>query len=104
MKQAYITLRDRMWKGKEWYTSFRSHLNIRKLTDEEAKPFLEEGSIEKVIPKKPYKENVVGNDNGKMVCKLCGSRKGFYVKKFPFGHRVIIYTCAECGERQKGYF
>jgi len=55
--KPYITLRDRQWKGKEWFTSWRSQKNIRRLTDEEAKPFLEDGTIKEVIPPEYGKEN-----------------------------------------------
>ena len=101
MKKGYITLRDREWKGKEWFTSYKSCLNVRKLTNEEAKPLLEEGTIQEVIPKKPFQENVVGNDNGRIVCNLCGSREGFYIKKRPFGHKIRIYECVKCGARER---
>lgn len=36
MRKPYITLRDRTWKGKEWFTSCFGQKNIRMLTDEEA--------------------------------------------------------------------
>jgi len=101
MKNKYTTLIDRTWKGKEWFTSYRSYVNVRTLSDEEAKPLLEEAPIKLFIPKKPYKKNVMGSDDGRMFCNLCGSREGFYIKKRPFGHNIEIYTCANCGEREK---
>jgi len=104
--KPYITLIDRTWKGKEWWTSFRSHKNIRKLTDEEAKPFLEVGTIQEVIPPK-YNKDIVedilddkGERTGRIKCRICGSQKGFYIKKYPFGKKVIVYTCADCGIRE----
>jgi len=97
--KPYLTLRDRLWKGKEWYTSFRSMKNIRKLTDEEAKPFLEDETIVEYIPPK-YGKDIVGDDNGTMVCNVCGSRKGFYVKSYPFGKPIRVYTCSECKIRE----
>ncbi len=100
MKKSYITLRDTQWKGKEWFTSFRSYRNIRRLTDEEAKPLLEEGTIKEYNPP-VYEKDVIGRDNGRLFCKKCGSKKGFYIKKRPFGRKVNIYTCAECGIKEK---
>jgi hypothetical protein len=97
--KSYITLRDRTWKGKEWFTSYKSQKFIRQLTEEEAKPLLEAGTIKEVIPVKRGKD-IVGSDNGRIFCNECGSRKGFYIKKFPFGKKVIVYTCAECGIRE----
>ena len=97
--KPYITLRDREWKGKEWFTSWKSYKNIRKLTDEEAKPFLEEGSIQEIIPPK-YSKDIVGSDNGRMFCNKCGSSKGFYIKKRPFGKKIEVFTCADCGIRE----
>ena len=98
--EPYITLRDREWKGKEWFTSYGSHLNIRKLTDEEAEPLLSEGTVQKIIPK-PAFEEILGVNDGRMFCLKCGSNKGFYIKKRPFGKKINIFTCADCGRREK---
>jgi len=97
--KPYITLIDRSWKGKEWFTSFRSYKNIRRLTDEEAEPLLKDGTIEEVILPE-YGKDIIGNNNGRMFCKKCGSDKGFYIKKRPFGKKVNVYTCAGCGIRE----
>lgn len=97
--KPYITLININWKGKEWFTSYKSQKNIRKLTDEEAKPLLEAGTIQEVILPK-YDKDIVGNDDGRMFCNICGSRKGFFIKKYPFGKKIIVYTCAECGIRE----
>ena len=98
--KPYITLRDREWKGKEWFTSYKSYKNIRRLTDEEAKPLLEKGTIEEVILPK-YKKDIVGvRDNGRMFCKICGSDNGFYLKQRPFGKKINVYTCANCEARE----
>jgi hypothetical protein len=94
--KPYITLRDRTWKGKEWFTSYRSQKNIRKLTKEEAESL---SDIQEVILP-TYGKDIVGVDNGRMFCNKCGSRKGFYVKKFPFGKKISVYTCAECKIRE----
>jgi len=102
--KPYTTLRDRQWKGKEWFTSFRSYKNIRKLTDEEAKPLLEEGTIQLVIEKKKPTIGVVGDNDGRMFCLKCDSQKGFYVYKMYRGKQsnwYNIYTCVDCGEREK---
>jgi len=102
--KPYITLRDRDWKGKDWFTSYRSYKNIRRLTDEEAKPFLEDGTIEEVKLKKEPTIGVVGNKNGTMVCLKCGSQRGFFVYKMHRGKQsgwYNLYTCADCGEREK---
>jgi len=101
MKQTkpYETLRDRTWKGKEWFTSWRSQKSIRKLTEEEAKPLLEEGTIREVIMPE-YGKDIIGTDDGRMFCKKCKSKKGFYIKKRPFGKKISVYTCANCGVRE----
>ena len=97
--KAYITLRDRRWKNKEWFTSFRSQKNIRKLTEEEATPLLKEGTIKEVeLP--TYQTNLVGVDKGRMFCTVCGSQKGFYIKKRPFGKAVQVFICAGCSKRE----
>jgi len=71
--KSYITLIDRTWKGKGWFTSYKSYKNIRRLADEEAKPLLEAGTIKEVeLPK--YSKDIVGNDNGRMFCNKCGSK------------------------------
>jgi len=98
--KGYVTLRDRKWKGKLWGTSFRSCKNIRKLTEEEAKPLLEEGTIQEIVPIK-YEKDVMGSNNGRMFCKKCGSYAGFYIKNRPFGRPVRILTCANCGTKEK---
>jgi len=36
MKKPYITTRDRIFKNKDWFTSYRNNKNIRMLTEEEA--------------------------------------------------------------------
>lgn len=94
--KPYITLIDRIWKDKEWFTSWRSHKNIRKLTEEEAKSL---DNIEEVIPPK-YGKDIMGVDDGRMFCKKCDSRKGFYIKKRPFGKEIEVFTCANCGIRE----
>jgi len=94
--KPYITLRDRTWKGREWFTSFRSMKNIRKLTEEEANSL---DDIQEVkLPE--YGKDIIGNDNGRMFCNECGSKKGFYTKKRPFGKKVNVFTCVECGIRE----
>jgi hypothetical protein len=97
--KPYITLRDREWKGKDWFTSFKGHQNIRKLTNEEAEPLLEECTIQEVVLPE-YKKDIVGDKNGRMFCKICGSNKGFYIKKRPFGKKINVFTCANCGIRE----
>ena len=99
-KKNYITLRDREWKGKFWGTSFRSCKITRKLTKEEARPLLEEGTIQEIVPVS-YEKDIVGVDGGRMFCKKCGNRDGFYIKKRPFGRPVEIFTCANCGVKEK---
>ena len=101
MKKKYITLRDRTWKGKEWWTSFYGVKNIRTLTDEEAST-LED--IQEVIPLKPLEENVVGDDNSRMFCLKCGSKRGFFVHKVRRGKMsdwYSIFKCGDCGCREK---
>jgi len=102
MKKSYITLRDRTWKGREWWSSYGRNVNIRRLTDEEAATLTD---IEEwVNPLQPVQDNVVGNDDGRMFCKKCGSKKGFYVYKNHRGEQkkwYTIYKCAECGAREK---
>ena len=103
MKKKYITLIDRTWKGKEWWTSFRSTKFIRTLTDEEASQL---DNIEEVIPLKPLEENVIGDDrkNGRMFCKKCESKRGFHIHKVRHGQYsqwYNIYKCADCGCREK---
>ena len=103
--KPYITKLDRTWKDKEWFTSYRSYKNIRCLTEEEAKPFLEDGTIEEVILPE-YGKDIMGDimeggkRTGRVFCKKCGSEKGFYIKKCPFGKRINVYTCADCGIRE----
>jgi len=97
--KPYITLRDRDWKGKDWFTSYRSYKNIRRLTDREAKPFLDEGTIQEVILP-VYKKDIFRTDNGRMICNECGNKKGFYIKKRPFGKAISVFICAECGIRE----
>jgi len=94
--KSYITLIDRTWKGKQWFTSYRSYRNIRKLTEEEAKSL---DYIQEYIPPERATD-IVGSDNGRMFCNKCGSRKGFYIKKNPFGKMIDVYTCAGCGIRE----
>ena len=71
------------------------------LTDEEAETLENIQIIE--LPKKPI-DNVVGNDNGRMYCLKCDSRKGFYIYKMRRGKQdnwYNIYKCADCGKREK---
>ena len=97
--KPYETLIDRIWKGKEWFTSWRSYKNIRRLTEEEARPLLTDGTIKEIeLPK--YKKDIIGDNNGRMFCKECKSDKGFYIKKRPFGKKINVYTCANCGIRE----
>ena len=98
--KSYITLRDRTWKGKEWFSSHGSYKFIRKLTDEEAGVL---DDIELVPEPKPF-EKIVGNDDGRMFCLKCDSKKGFYVYKMRRGKQknwYNIYKCANCGCREK---
>lgn len=100
--RPYITLRDRTWKGKEWWASYGSDKFIRKLTDEEAATL---DDIELVPEPKPF-EKIVGSDNGRMFCLKCDSRKGFYPYKMHRGAQknwYTIYKCADCGSREKEY-
>ena len=103
--KPYETLLDRNWKGKEWFTSWRSYKNIRKLTEEEASPLLEAGTIKEVIMPK-YEKDIVGDvmkdgqRTGRMFCNKCGGTTGFYIKKRPFGKEIEIFTCADCGVRE----
>lgn len=106
MKKPYITKIDRTWKGKTWFSSLGRAKIIRKLTDEEAKPLLEEGTIEEVIPLKDCEENVVGEDreNGRMFCLKCKSQRGFYIHKHHRGAMMNwyhIFRCSDCGCREK---
>ena len=99
--KPYITLRDRQWKGKVWFTSWRSYKNIRRLTEAEAK---EIDDIQEVKPKKEPTSGVVGEKDSRMFCLKCGSQKGFYVFKMRQGKQVNwynIYTCPDCEEREK---
>ena len=99
--KPYITLRDRTWKGKEWFTSYRSYKNIRMLTNEEAESL---DNIQEVIPKKKPIKGVVGDKDGRLFCLKCGSQKGFYIYKMHRGKQsnwYNIYTCPDCGEREK---
>ena len=77
-KRKYITLRDRTWKGEEWWSSFGGTKFIRTLTDEEAKTL---DDIEEVTPLRPLETGVVGDENGRMFCKKCDSKRGFYIHK-----------------------
>ena len=103
--KSYITLIDRIHKGKDWFSSYRSYKFIRRLTDEEAKPLLEAGTIQEVIMLE-YGKDIVGDimengeRTGRVFCKICGSKKGFYIKKFPFGKPIKVYICADCGIRE----
>ena len=99
LTKPYITLLDRDWKGKVWYTSYRSVKNVRRLNDEEARPFLTAGTIQEVILP-TYGKNIMGVIDGKMVCNVCTSRKGFYIKKRPFGKKITVFICAGCGVRE----
>ena len=100
-KKKYITLYDRTWKGKEWFSSFRSQKFIRSLTEAEAAML---DGIEEVVPALPLEEGVVGLSNGRLYCKKCGSAKGFFVHKMHRGEQSRWYTtykCADCGARER---
>jgi len=99
--KPYITLRDRMWKEKEWFTSYRSYKNIRMLTEEEANSL---DNIQEVQLKEKPTSGVVSKESGKMHCLKCGSQKGFYMYKMHRGKQANWYTmfeCADCGKREK---
>jgi len=99
--KPYITLRDRQWKGKEWFTSWRSQKNIRMLTGKEAESL--ENIQEVELLKEPVAD-VVGNDDGRMFCLKCGSKRGFYIFKMHRGKQsnwYRMYKCSDCGEREK---
>lgn len=103
-KKKYITLRDRVWKGKEWWSSFRRQVYIRTLTQEEANTL---DDIQEYVPKlKPLEENIIDCKDSRLSCKKCKSTKGFYVYNFRRGEQkkwFRIYTCADCKSREKKY-
>lgn len=101
MKKRYITLIDRTWKGKGWWSSFGGTYFYRMLTDEEAKSL---DCIQEVIPLKPCEENVVNRESGRISCLKCKSTKGFFIHKMFRGKQInwyYIYKCADCGCREK---
>ena len=101
-KQQYITLIDRTWKGKEWFSPFGSYRPTRMLTDSEA-ALLEH--IRLVEPRQPF-THCVGNSDGRMFCMTCGSQDGFSIYKMHRGAQrnwYTISTCVECRAREKRF-
>lgn len=92
--KPYITLRDRMWKGKDWFSGFRSQKFIRKLTEEEANSL---DNIQEVIL--PKYDDILDTSNGKIHCKKCGNL-GLYCKTRPFGKEIKVWSCPNCKLRQ----
>ena len=99
-KKKYITTRDRTWKGKDWFSSFRSTKFIRTLTQKEADSL---DCIQEVPKPKPFVK-CRGDNNGRMFCLLCKSTRGFYIYQMHRGKQInwyMIYKCSDCGEREK---
>ncbi len=107
MKKRYITLIDRTFKGKEWWSSgYRGYKFIRSLTDEEAKTLDNIELAPEKIKQKPFEKIIDEKEAraGRLACIKCGSKKGFYVYKMHRGKQsgwYEILRCPDCGAREK---
>ena len=78
VKKRYITLIDRTFKGKEWWSSgHRGYQFIRSLTDEEAKTLDNIELAPEIIKPKPFEKIIDEKEAraGRLSCIKCGSKK-----------------------------
>ena len=64
-RQFYLALRDTMLKGKVWWSG-----DLRKLTSEEALPFLRQGKIERTSPPQPKRFVIILDTSGEQILTL----------------------------------